>query len=35
MKKIKISKDDAYIICSYTCESFDDKDSPSILLNQI
>ena len=30
-----ISKDDAYIICSYTCKSFDDKYSPYRLVNQI
>ena len=30
----KISIDDAYIICSYTCESYDRKYSPYKILNQ-
>ena len=30
----KITRDDAYIICSYTCESIDRKYSPYRLLNQ-
>ena len=30
----KITRDDAYIICSYTCESLDRKYSPYRLLNQ-
>ena len=29
-----ISIDDAYIICSYTCESFEGKYSPYKILNQ-
>ena len=30
----KISKNDAYIICSYTCESIEDKYSPYKLINK-
>ena len=30
----KINKDDAYIICSYTCEAKDEKYSPYKILNQ-
>ena len=29
-----ITKEDAYIICSYTCESDDRTDSPYRILNQ-
>ena len=30
----RISKEDAYIICSYTCESIDHRNSPYAILNR-
>ena len=33
-KYYKIAREDAYIICSYTCESIDRKYSPYRILNQ-